>query len=42
MSLSMQNTEAELSYAYLYAIAGKAGMSCKAGDRHDDGHGVDA
>jgi hypothetical protein len=34
--------ESELSYAYLHAIAGKAGMSCKAGDRHDDGHGVDA
>ena len=42
MSLSLQNTEAELSYAYLHAIAGKAGMSCKAGDRHDDGEGVDA
>lgn len=42
MSLSFQNKEAELSYAYLHAIAGKAGMSCKIGDRHDDGHGVDA
>ena len=42
MSLSYQNIEAELSYAYLHAIAGKASMSCKAGDRHDDGHGVDA
>ena len=26
----------------MHAIAGKAGMSCKPGDRHDDGHGVDA
>ena len=37
-----QNIEAELSYAYLHAIAAKAGMSCKPGDRHDDGEGVDA
>jgi len=41
MSLTLQNVESELSYAYLHAIAGKAGMSCKPGDRHDDGHGVD-
>lgn len=42
MSLSFQNKEAELSYAYLHAVSAKAGMSCKIGDRHDDGHGVDA
>ncbi len=42
MNLSLQNIESELSYAYLHAIAGKAGMSCKVGDRHDDGYGVDA
>lgn len=42
MTLSIQNIESELSYAYIHAIAGKAGMSCKPGDRHDDGHGVDA
>jgi len=40
--MTPQNIEAELSYAYLHAIAGKAGMSCKSGDRHDDGYGVDA
>lgn len=40
--LSDNNITAELSYAYLHAIAAKAGMSCKAGDRHDDGAGVDA
>ena len=40
--LSNNNITAELSYAYLHAIAAKAGMSCKAGDRHDDGAGVDA
>ena len=39
--LSNNNITAELSYAYLHAIAAKAGMSCKAGDRHDDGAGVD-
>lgn len=37
-----QNIESELSYAYLHAVAAKAGMSCKQGDRHDDGAGVDA
>jgi hypothetical protein len=42
MSLTSQNIESELSYAFLHAIAGKAGMSCKMGDRHDDSHGVDA
>lgn len=42
MALTQQNIESELSYAYLHAVAGKAGMSCKLGDRHDDGAGVDA
>ncbi len=42
MALTINNIEAELSYAYLHAVAGKAGMSCKPGDRQDDGHGVDA
>jgi hypothetical protein len=37
-----QNIESELSYAYLHAVAAKAGMSCKQGDRHDDSAGVDA
>ncbi len=37
-----QEIESELSYAYLHAVAAKAGMSCKQGDRHDDGAGVDA
>ena len=40
--LSLQNIESELSYAYLHAVAGKAGISCKCGDRHDDNAGVDA
>ncbi|RYE19385.1 MAG: DUF4365 domain-containing protein [Sphingobacteriaceae bacterium] len=34
--------ESELSYAYLHAIASKIGAGCKAGNRHDDNHGVDA
>jgi len=38
----VQDIESELSYAYLHAVAAKAGMSCKQGDRHDDGAGVDA
>jgi hypothetical protein len=40
--MTVQSIEAELSYAYLHAVAAKAGMSCKQGDRHDDGAGVDA
>jgi hypothetical protein len=42
MSLSILNIESELSYAHLHAIAGKAAMNCKSGDRHNDGFGVDA
>lgn len=40
--LSQQDIEAELSYAYLHAIAAKCGMGCKFGSRHDDNAGVDA
>ena len=42
MNMTSQNIESELSYAYLHAVCGKAGFSCKQGDRHDDGAGVDA
>jgi hypothetical protein len=42
MALTKQDVESELSYAYLHAVAGKAGMSCKLGNRYDDGAGVDA
>jgi hypothetical protein len=42
MSLIIQDVESEISYAYLHAVAGKASMSCKPGDRHDDSYGVDA
>ena len=40
--MTNQNIESELSYAYLHAVCSKAGFSCKQGDRHDDGDGVDA
>ncbi len=40
--LTDQNITAELSYAYLHAIAAKAGIGCSWGNRHDDGVGVDA
>lgn len=41
-ALSPPNIESELSYAYLHAVASKAGMSCSPGTRHDDNNGVDA
>lgn len=40
--LTDNNVTAELSYAYLHAVAAKAGMGCSWGTRHDDGAGVDA
>lgn len=42
MLLNENNIKAELSYAYLHAIAARAGFSCQAGDRHEDGIGIDA
>jgi hypothetical protein len=39
--MKKQDIESELSYAYLHAVAAKAGMSCNLGNRHDDGAGVD-
>ncbi len=42
MLLTENNIKAELSYAYLHAVAARAGFSCQAGDRHEDGIGVDA
>lgn len=40
----MQKTdiESELSYAYLHAVAAKAGMSCSVAGRHQDNNGCDA
>lgn len=40
--LSDNDIESELSYAYLHAVAAKAGMGCRMTDRHEDNHGVDA
>lgn len=40
--LSLLDIESELSYAYLHAVAAKAGMSCKPSGRHEDNRGVDA
>jgi hypothetical protein len=41
-ALSLPNIESELSYAYLHAVASRAGMACRVGDRHEDNNGVDA
>jgi hypothetical protein len=40
--LSKNDVEAELSYAYLHAVAAKAGIACRAADRHEDNKGIDA
>lgn len=40
--LTEQNIEAELSYAYLHAVASKAGFSCEVTNRHMDSVAVDA
>jgi hypothetical protein len=40
--LSEQNIEAELSYAYLHAVATRGGFSCSYTHRHLDDVGVDA
>ena len=41
-ALSPPNIESELSYAYLHAVASRAGMACNAGNRHEDNNGIDA
>jgi hypothetical protein len=38
----MQNIEAELSYAYLHAVATRAGFICEVTGRHSDNAGIDA
>jgi hypothetical protein len=40
--LTTQNIEAELSYAYLHAVASLAGVICEGTGRHSDDAGVDA
>lgn len=40
--LTQANIEAELSYAYLHAVAVRGGFACAYADRHLDSAGVDA
>jgi len=40
--LSKPNIEAELSYAYLHAVAAHAGMTCHLSNSHQDDNGIDA
>jgi hypothetical protein len=40
--LTVQNIESELSYAYLHAVASRAGFICECTGRHSDEAGVDA
>lgn len=40
--LSFANTESELSYAYLHAIAARAGVACEGVGRHLDNVAIDA
>lgn len=40
--LNENNRKAELSYAYLHAVAAAAGFACREASRHLDGSGVDA
>jgi hypothetical protein len=40
--LTQQNIEAELSYAYLHAVASQAGFACEYTTRHMDSVAVDA
>jgi len=40
--LTENNIKAELSYAYLHAVAAHAGFACEVAGRMSDGAGVDA
>lgn len=40
--LTSNDIEAELSYAYVHAVAASASVSCKVANRHEDNGGVDA
>ncbi|MGL4555764.1 MAG: DUF4365 domain-containing protein [Gemmataceae bacterium] len=42
MLLTENNIKAELSYAYLHAVASRAGFGCEVAGRMSDGAGVDA
>lgn len=40
--LTKNDIEAELSYAYVHAVAAKAGMACQCAERSSDNNGIDA
>lgn len=40
--LTDENIESELSYAFLHAVASRAGVACDVAGRHEDNAGVDA
>jgi hypothetical protein len=42
MPLTENDVKAELSYAYLHAVAARAGFGCEVAGRHSDNAGVDA
>lgn len=42
MPLLTNDIESELSYAYLHAVASKAGLSCTSANRHGDNYTIDA
>lgn len=42
MALTENDIKAELSYAYLHAVAARAGFGCEIAGRHSDNAGVDA
>ena len=42
MLLTENNIKAELSYAYIHAVAARGGLACEYSGRHTDGAGVDA
>lgn len=42
MPLTLNDIEAELSYAYLHAVASRAGLNCQYSNRNADNYGVDA
>ena len=42
MPLPTNEIESELSYAYLHAVASRAGFGCKPNPRHEDNVGLDA
>ncbi len=42
MPLPLNDIESELSYAYLHAIASRAGINCTIANRHADNYAIDA